>query len=61
MKMLNLQVLASNAIFFCSSVTGKNRHTIFFLLKTRTLQNNEPYQINVVHILLGVLSYFGFP
>jgi len=23
-------------------------------------QSNEPYQINVVHVLLGVCSYFGF-
>jgi len=35
-------------------------HTIFVWLKTGTFQNNEPYQINVVHILLGVWSYFGF-
>jgi len=36
------------------------RHTIFLWLKTRTLQNKEPYQINVVHILLRVCTYFGF-
>jgi len=36
------------------------RHTTFFRLKTMSLHNNKPYQMNVVHILLGVCSYFGF-
>jgi len=30
---------------------AKHRHTIFLWLKTRMLQNNEPYQINVVHVI----------
>jgi len=30
------------------------RHTIFLWLKTGTLQKKEPYQINVVHILLSM-------
>jgi len=29
-----------------------DRHIIFLWLKTRTLQNNEPYQIDVVRIWL---------
>jgi len=29
---------------------GIVRHTIFLCLKNGTLQNNEPYQRNVVHI-----------
>jgi len=37
-----------------------SRYTIFLCLKNETLQNKEPYQINVVHTLLGVCSYFGF-
>jgi len=37
-----------------------SRYTIFLCLKNETLQNKEPYQINVVHTLLGVCSYSGF-
>ena len=36
------------------------KHTKFLCLKNGTLQNNEPYQINVVHTILGVCRYFGF-
>jgi len=34
------------------------RHAIFLWLKTGTLQKNEPYQINVVHILLSVWTFW---
>jgi len=34
-----------------------NRHTTFSWLKTGTLQKNEPYQTNVVHILLWVEAH----
>jgi len=34
------------------------RHTTFLWWKTGTLQNNEPYQINVVHILLSMYTFW---
>ena len=37
-----------------STLYSLRTHNIFSWLKTGTLQNNEPYQTNVVYILLGV-------
>jgi len=44
--MKSLKILVGQ---FCG-VGCKSRHTIFLRLKNGTLQNNEPYQRNVVHV-----------
>jgi len=48
----------TNIAFYLLKKRPMTRHTIFSWLKTGTLQNNGPYQTNVVHILLWVCSYF---
>jgi len=30
------------------------------MIENQDAQNNEPYQTNVAHILLGVCSFFGY-
>jgi len=61
--MVLVHILSFNIFAFmlkfssCFTACAMIRHTIFSWLKTRTLQNNEPYQTNVVNILKYVAIF----
>jgi len=46
-----MMLKSQHFVLFYSAISS---HTIFLWLKTGTLQKNEPYRINVVHILLSM-------